>query len=88
MLVSAFLWYDTFMDDLMKKSEKILVSACLAGEPCRYDGRANPHPQVIKWVQEGRAIPVCPEQAGGLPTPRLPCEIMMVSDVQKVYNGD
>lgn len=86
MLVSAFLWYDTFMDDLMKKSEKILVSACLAGEPCRYDGRANPHPQVIKWVQEGRAIPVCPEQAGGLPTPRLPCEIMMVSDVQKVYN--
>ena len=52
-----------------------LVSACLAGRCCRYDGRANEHPLCRQLVQKGLAIPVCPECDGGLPTPRPPAEI-------------
>lgn len=54
----------------------IIVSACLAGLHCRYDGGEKSHNEVIRLVAEGKAIPVCPEQAGGLTTPRLPCEII------------
>lgn len=55
---------------------KILVSGCLFGWNCRYDGRAKPcaEPIFLKWKQEGRLIPVCPEVEGGLPTPRTPCQ--------------
>lgn len=53
----------------------VLVSACLAGEPCRYDGSAAPHPAVLELVRQGRALPVCPEVLGGLPPPREPVEI-------------
>ncbi len=51
-----------------------LVSACLAGEQCRYDGGANTCPEVQELVRAGLAIPVCPEMLGGLPCPRVPCE--------------
>ncbi len=54
----------------------IIVSACLAGLHCRYDGGEKSNNEVIRLVAEGKAIPVCPEQAGGLTTPRLPCEIV------------
>lgn len=54
---------------------RFVVSACLAGEPCRYDGQSNPCPEVITLVAAGLAIPLCPEQLGGLPTPRTPCEL-------------
>jgi uncharacterized protein YbbK (DUF523 family) len=54
----------------------IIVSACLAGVACRYDGAAKPSEAVMRLVAEGQAIPVCPEQLGGLPTPRLPAEIV------------
>ncbi|HHE38227.1 MAG TPA: DUF523 domain-containing protein [Candidatus Cloacimonetes bacterium] len=54
----------------------IIVSACLAGINCRYDGENNFHPKIIKLVEEGNAIPVCPEQLGGLSTPRIPAEII------------
>ena len=53
----------------------MIVSACLAGFPCRYDGQARPCAQVVELVRAGKAIPVCPEQLGGLPTPRTSCEI-------------
>lgn len=53
----------------------ILVSACLAGQKCRYDGKATPTPWVSALVEQGLAHPVCPEQLGGLSTPRIPCEI-------------
>lgn len=53
----------------------ILVSACLAGVRCRYDGKDNANNKVIEMVKNGIAIPVCPEQLGGLPTPRIPAEI-------------
>ena len=53
----------------------IIVSACLAGIACRYDGAAKPCEAVIRLVAEGPAVPLCPEQLGGLPTPRAPAEI-------------
>ena len=53
----------------------MIVSACLAGFPCRYDGKARPCAQVVELVRAGKAIPVCPEQLGGLSTPRTSCEI-------------
>ena len=56
-------------------SPPLLVSACLAGLPCRYDGRAKPDAAIIALVEKGEAIPVCAEALGGLPTPRPPAEI-------------
>jgi len=53
----------------------ILVSACLAGFPCRWDGEKKADDRVTDLVREGRAVPVCPEQLGGLTTPREPSEI-------------
>ena len=52
----------------------ILVSACLLGCACRYDGHSKPHPLAMELARQGRAVPVCPEQLGGLTTPRLPSE--------------
>lgn len=53
-----------------------VVSACLAGIKCNYKGEAKPCQQVIDLVARGEAIAVCPEQLGGLPTPRTPSEII------------
>jgi uncharacterized protein YbbK (DUF523 family) len=52
----------------------LIVSACLAGVHCRYDGGTKPDERVMRLVAQGKAVPVCPEQLGGLPTPRLPAE--------------
>ena len=54
---------------------KIMVSACLLGEPCRYDGGSNRNEGVIALLDGNDAIAVCPEVMGGLPTPRIPSEI-------------
>jgi len=54
----------------------ILVSACLAGVPCRYNGENKLNKDVRQLVKDGEAIFVCPEQLGGLTTPRLPAEII------------
>ncbi len=51
-----------------------IVSACLAGINCRWDGKSNPRPEIIELVKQGKAIPVCPEQLGGFSTPRCLCE--------------
>ncbi|WP_102400016.1 DUF523 domain-containing protein [Haloimpatiens massiliensis] len=53
----------------------IIVSACLCGINCKYSGGNNLSQKVLKLVKEGKAIPVCPEQLGGLATPRVPHEI-------------
>lgn len=58
---------------------KILVSACLLGVACRYDGCSRPDQRMIDLAQEHTLIPVCPEQLGGLPTPRIPSEYDGVS---------
>ena len=52
----------------------ILISACLLGCACRYDGKSKPHPLAQELARQGLAVPVCPEQLGGLPTPRAPSE--------------
>jgi uncharacterized protein YbbK (DUF523 family) len=52
--------------------EKILVSACLLGEPVRYNGgpATSEDPLLLRWLKEGRLVSFCPEMAGGLGTPR------------------
>lgn len=54
----------------------ILISACLTGIPCRYDGKVNLAEIAQKLVKEKKAVYVCPEVAGGLSTPRDPAEII------------
>ena len=53
---------------------KILVSACLLGANCLYDGGTNRRDQVVELLKDHILIPVCPEQLGGLSTPRPPVE--------------
>lgn len=53
---------------------KILVSACLLGVCCRYDGQAKPHEGVLSLLERHTLIPVCPEIYGGLATPRPAAE--------------
>lgn len=54
--------------------EKLLVSACLLGENCKYSGGNNYSPAVAALGERYELIPVCPEVLGGLPTPRVPSE--------------
>ena len=54
--------------------EPILISACLLGAACRYDGGSNPVLSVEALMGRCQLVPVCPEQLGGLPTPREPAE--------------
>ncbi|UZQ49322.1 DUF523 domain-containing protein [Clostridium kluyveri] len=53
----------------------ILVSACLCGINTKYNGENNLSQEVLKLIRKERIIPICPEQLGGLTTPREPCEI-------------
>lgn len=62
-----------------------LVSACLCGVNCKYNGKNNTSEKVLELLQKGEAILVCPEQLGGLETPRPPAEIS--GDVEKVLSG-
>ena len=55
---------------------KILVSACLLGKNCKYNGRNNLNQGVLEFIEGHEVIGVCPEQLGGLSTPRLPAEIV------------
>lgn len=54
--------------------EKILVSACLAGINCKYNGKNNEHKKIIELIKNKDVILICPEQLGGLKTPRTPAE--------------
>ena len=64
---------------------KIMVSACLMGENCKYNGGNNRNEKVLRLAAENEMILVCPEQMGGLPTPRVPSEI--VDDVVTARDG-
>lgn len=55
---------------------RILVSACLLGENCKYSGGNNYNQAVVDFVQGHQVIPVCPEVLGGLPVPRSPAELV------------
>jgi len=62
----------------------LLVSACLLGTPCRYDGKARSHETMMALTEGGHTlIPVCPEVLGGLPTPRSPAEIQGSSVINR-----
>ncbi len=52
----------------------ILVSACLLGKNCKYNGGSNRNERVLRFVAGHEIIPVCPEMLGGLPAPRKPVE--------------
>lgn len=57
----------------------ILVSACLVGINCKYSGGNNYNQKIFDLVKEGKAIPICPEQLGGLNTPRKPVELKVIN---------
>jgi len=58
------------------RKELVLVSGCLAGLKCKWDGKVDKtDKRIVEMVKRKEAIPVCPEQLGGLPTPRSPCGI-------------
>lgn len=67
---------DDRQSDVDSRSALTIVSACLSGSPCRYDGHARPDDEIIDAVSAGRAISACAEQLGGLPTPRPAAEIV------------
>ena len=72
----------------------ILISACLCGVNCKYSGGNNLSEPLLKLLKEGKAVLFCPEQAGGLETPRKPCEIVggtskdVLKDNARVLNVD
>lgn len=55
---------------------KIMVSACLLGENCKYSGGNNRNEKLLGFLRDHEVFPVCPEVMGGLPTPRPPAEIV------------
>jgi len=63
------------ISEFIKPPAAILVSACLLGINCRYDGQSKFQPDLVRIMENFFIIPVCPEQLGGLPTPRPPAEI-------------
>ncbi|MDA3972213.1 MAG: DUF523 domain-containing protein [Desulfobulbaceae bacterium] len=73
----------------MKKHEEgpvWLVSSCLIGLKTRYDGKSKPSESCLQFLADKRWIPVCPEQLGGLATPRNPA-IIIGGDGMDVING-
>lgn len=64
-----------FIPDKTKAEYEYAISACLCGVCCRYDGRNNTVEEIKRIYDSGNAILICPEVMGGMPTPRLPCEI-------------
>ena len=65
----------------------IFVSACLAGINCKYSGGNNFNQKIFDMVKEEKAIPICPEQLGGLETPRNPAEIRIIDGIQHVIDN-
>lgn len=66
----------------------ILVSGCLVGLNCKYNGGNNYDEKIFNLVKQGKAIPVCPEQLGGLTTPRPPSEIRVIDGKRYVFNSE
>ena len=65
-----------------------VISMCLAGIPCRYDGEEKLVPEIKALLERNEAIAVCPEVLGGLPTPRIPGEIQPDGRVLNRQGGD
>ena len=71
----------------MKNKSIKLCSACLLGIKCRYDDKSKPNKQVIELSKKETLIPVCPEQLGGLSTPRILAEIIGKTDYDLISKG-
>ena len=75
------------------KDFPVLISGCLLGIQCRYDGRGSGCPGLMDLASSARIIPVCPEQLGGLPTPRPPARMVggngpdVITGMAKVINS-
>ena len=65
----------------------ILVSACLLGINCKYNGKNNKNENVINYLKDKQYIIACPEQLGGLSTPRNPSEIIKVNKYEIVKSN-
>ncbi len=65
---------------------KFVVSACLAGVRCRYNGEAKLDKKIFQMVKKGEVIPLCPEQLSGLSTPRKTAVIEYCSGRKKVVS--
>ncbi len=61
---------------IMMNKENVLISACLLGINCKYNGKNNYNPKVEALKEKYNLIPICPETMGGLSTPRIPSEII------------
>lgn len=66
----------------------ILVSACLCGVNCKYNGKNNLNEEMLELLKKGEVLLVCPEQMGGLETPRNPSEIKIINNEVKVFMKD
>ena len=66
--------------------EKYIVSACLAGLPCRYDCSNKENQYVKSLIKDGIAIPLCSEQLAGLSTPREACECKIVNGEKRIIS--
>ncbi len=65
----------------------VFVSGCLVGINCKYNGGNNYDERIFNLVKEGRAIPICPEQWGGLKTPRNPAQIKNINNKRHVVTN-
>jgi uncharacterized protein YbbK (DUF523 family) len=59
----------------LREARVVLVSACLIGEACRFDGRSKRSERVLAALEGKEVVPVCPEVGGGMPIPRAPVEL-------------
>ncbi len=66
----------------------ILLSSCLIGINCRYNSTSNEVDKLLELVKNGQAVFMCPEQTGGLPTPREPAEIEKGKTAKDVLEGN
>ncbi len=66
----------------------IMISACLVGVRCRYDGHELPNEDLVELFKQGKAIPICPEVLGGLDIPRASCEIVKKEGQQIIVNRE
>lgn len=65
---------------------RILVSACLLGYNCKYNGKNNYNSNIVELLKEHEVVPVCPEMLGGLSCPRIPCEKVVDKIMDKEGN--
>ncbi|HET9451430.1 MAG TPA: DUF523 domain-containing protein [Aggregicoccus sp.] len=71
----------------LQEAQVVLVSACILGEACRYDGRSQRSERVLRALEGKAVVPICPEVGGGLPVPRPPVELQG-GDGRRVLRGE